>query len=486
MNSHYRTFGISRKNPGIYIAAVLMLLAICGRSVYYAAGGQLGRSIGGWVFLLVILPIIAAVIFTVELFVHGRDRLFKTGFAFLLGAVFYAARIIAVYREGASQINEAWKVVVYIVFYAAALIVWDLTVNAARIKSRIPAAVIFALPIVYCLCAFLIPEWANGTRGFSDSLEIISALLIPAALLVCSLCLESIESDTFRPRRGDRPDGRLIRSLDPMNGVAIYIMPTRNGAATYYKDSLECTKLEEYIRKKRNDGLEGFGVMHVLAASYVRMISQRPAINRFVSGQKVFSRGNEIDLAMAVKKDMTSDAPETIIKVCFSPEDTIDDVYRKYNEQILTAKNTPLDSGFDNLAWLINIVPGLLKKFLVWFLKCLDYFGFLPKFLLKLSPFHGTFFITSLGSLGIPPVYHHLYDFGNIPVFIAFGTRRTVTEVDSNGAPVRRKYMDYTVVTDERICDGFYYASAVKHLRRYLNNPEKLETPPEKVDMDVY
>ena len=44
----------------------------------------------------------------------------------------------------------------------------------------------------------------------------------------------------------------------------------------------------------------------------------------------------------------------------------------------------------------------------------LDYFGFLPRWLTKLSPFHGSVYITSMASLGIPPIFHHLYDFGNV------------------------------------------------------------------------
>ena len=189
---------------------------------------------------------------------------------------------------------------------------------------------------------------------------------------------------------------------------------------------------------------------------------------------------------MTVKKEMTAEAPETIIKVYFDPEDTADDVYRKYNEQIQEAKDTPLDSGFDNLAGLINAIPGVVKKFLIWFLKTLDYFGLLPRWLMKLSPFHGSVFVTALGSLGIPPVYHHLYDFGNIPAFIAFGARRSVTETGADGKPVKHKYVDFTIVTDERICDGFYYASAFKSFRRFLNNPEKLDEPPEEVMKDVF
>ena len=41
------------------------------------------------------------------------------------------------------------------------------------------------------------------------------------------------------------------------------------------------------------------------------------------------------------------------------------------------------------------------------------------------------------------------------------------------------------VVTDERICDGFYYAAAFKLLRRYIENPELLELPPEQVFEDI-
>lgn len=93
--------------------------------------------------------------------------------------------------------------------------------------------------------------------------------------------------------------------------------------------------------------------------------------------------------------------------------------------------------------------------------------------------------ITSMGSLGIPPIYHHLYNFGNIPVFIAFGAKYYKNELKLDGTVERNKYIDYTVVTDERICDGFYFASALKVLKDCLCNPDKLDTPPETVVEDI-
>lgn len=90
-----------------------------------------------------------------------------------------------------------------------------------------------------------------------------------------------------------------------------------------------------------------------------------------------------------------------------------------------------------------------------------------------------------MGSLGIPPVYHHLYDFGNVPLFLSFGAKRTTTETSADGSVASRRYIDYRIVLDERICDGFYYASALKLAKRYLRNPYLLSTPPATVVEDI-
>src|SRR5699024_9386313 len=109
----------------------------------------------------------------------------------------------------------------------------------------------------------------------------------------------------------------------------------------------------------------------------------------------------------------------------------------------------------------------------------------IPKFLLEISPFHGSVFFTSMGSLGIPAIVHHLYDFGNLPVFIAFGCKYRRNELAADGSVRKRKYVDMTFNLDERICDGFYYASSLKHLRHVLADPLRLDTPPEKVEQDI-
>lgn len=480
------TFGLAARCPFLWLASLLLAAGAALIVIYFACGGSAGACLGGWrIPLLVILPAAAAVIFIAEAFIHGRDRLYKTGFAVLLGTVYFIFRVICVYREENGYITKGLLLAGLIVWCVLCLVVWELTSNAMRIKSRWPAFIAFMLPVLLHVIYIERPLFAGGVNPAAYLWHLGSMLLLLGMAAAC-LGLKKFTAELYRPRRGDRPDGRLLRGLDPMNGVAIYIMPTRNGASTYYRNSFDCAKAEEYIRRKREEGLTSFGMMHLIAAAYIRVIASKPGINRFISGQRVFTRDNEVELSMVVKKDLTAEAPETVIKVVFDRGDSVEEVYRKYQAEVSAAKQTPLDSGFDNLAWLINAVPGILKKFLVWFLKFLDYFGFLPRFLMRLSPFHGSVFITSLGSLGIQPVYHHLYDFGNIPLFIAFGARHTENEVNDSGEHVRTKYMDYTMVSDERICDGYYYSSAIKAFHRYMLNPDKLDLPLESVTADEY
>ncbi|MDD3244046.1 MAG: hypothetical protein PHD32_10030 [Eubacteriales bacterium] len=284
-------------------------------------------------------------------------------------------------------------------------------------------------------------------------------------------------------RFGDRKDGRRLRTLHPVDTVSPYIMRTRADSQNYIMDKIDLAPVDAYIRAKRAAGLDRFGVLHVILASYVRAVSQKPGINRFISGQKIFARNN-IEIVMAVKQELRPGVPNTLIKTILEPTDTAEDVYRKFTAAFEKAY-AGSENNFDGTARIINYIPGLFKRWAVGFLNFLDYFGWLPRALTSVSPFHGSFFITSMASLGIPPIYHHLYNFGNVPVFIAFGAPRRENQLADDGSVLHKKYIDYTVVTDERICDGFYFASALRIMRRCFRHPEMMDVPPENVVCDI-
>lgn len=288
-----------------------------------------------------------------------------------------------------------------------------------------------------------------------------------------------------RRRLGDRADGRKLRTIPAMTKFMPYIMACRSDACNTFSDSLEISAADRYCRQKVREGLTGFSMLHVFLAAYVRIISQYPAVNRFVSGQKIYAR-NEIVFVMTIKKDMRLDSEDTCIKVKFEPTDTAEQVYEKFNAVVEANKADENEkSSFDMLNKALVKIPGLLCRWTVKLLSFMDYFGWLPRALTDLSPFHGSMIITSMGSLGIRPIYHHIYDFGNLPVFLSYGTKYFRLVPGSDGELVKKKFIDLKVVTDERICDGYYYASAFKAIKKIFEDPTVLDVPPEEVREDI-
>lgn len=288
-------------------------------------------------------------------------------------------------------------------------------------------------------------------------------------------------------KHGDRKDGRLIRTLSPIARVAVFIMPKRVGAQNLIRYTIDMEKVEEYIKKKRQEGLSGFGVLHVLLGAYCRTVSQRPAINRFVNGHRIYQRGH-VEVNMVVKPQMTAESEETTIKVKLAPNSTSDEIFNAFNKVVLENKDNGdgrEENGIDKTARILNYIPRPILRFVVLILRLLDYYGLLPSALLNVSIFHGSLVITSMGSLGIPPIFHHLYNFGNAPVFISYGAKYKKYVLDSEGNIQQKKFLDFTVSTDERICDGFYFASALKYFQSVIDNPMQLDNPPEKVVEDI-
>lgn len=285
-------------------------------------------------------------------------------------------------------------------------------------------------------------------------------------------------------RLGDRYDGRRIRSMDPMNIVIPYVMKTRSGASNMLYRRADIRNAERYIRRKRVEGLKGFGMLHFFMALYVRVASQWPGVNRFIAGQRLFAR-HDIEIIVTVKKELSVEGQETTIKVACLPSDTADDIYRRVSEALEEARLEGDSNNMDNMARALTRIPGLLFKIFVWLITKLDYFGRMPKAINRASPFHGSLFIADLGSIGLPPVHHHLYDFGNIPLFLVFGRKEKEVVPGKDGSVSESRFLDYSVTLDERICDGYYFSRVVRMMDDIFKDPDQLDTPPEKVVEDI-
>jgi len=275
----------------------------------------------------------------------------------------------------------------------------------------------------------------------------------------------------------DRRDGKVV-PLQPFSAFIPFIMGDRDEVTDFYNFKMNVGEAERLLAQLRSEGLSDIGLMHVFYAAYVRMLSQVPQLNRFIAGQRVYAR-NDIIMVMVVKKDMKIDSPETTVKIKFDPRDTIYDVHRKVNEAVDRGRNTETD--VEDITATLMKLPRFLVRLVVRCFFFLDYHDMLPKSILEASPFHGSMFFSNLGSLGIGTISHHLYNFGNVPVFVTMGEKKVQYEISREGKPIRKKYVELGCSVDEPICDGFTFAAAFRKLDYFLHHPFLLLQPPKEV-----
>jgi hypothetical protein len=281
---------------------------------------------------------------------------------------------------------------------------------------------------------------------------------------------------------GKRPDGRQIKTIDPIFKLIPHIMTQRCDSQIFYKERVFTDVLDEYIRAHR-DECPGLNYMSIVIAALVRLLAQRPHLNRFIMNGRIFAR-NEIVVSFVIKKMLRDDVTESNIKLTFNGTESLSQIHQKIVDAVNGCKNETEENLTDNLANFFMSFPNFIIKFLVGIIKYLDRVGLLPRFILDASPFHTSFYVTNIKSLKLNYLYHHIYDFGTTSLFFAIGNSDKTVVFDREGAH-HRKSITLGVTIDERICDGLYLANSLTLLKRMLRNPALLEEPLESIVEDI-
>lgn len=275
---------------------------------------------------------------------------------------------------------------------------------------------------------------------------------------------------------GHRSDGRKLRTVPPFFRVIPSVMLNRDDSQVFFKQDIPLSYLDEYIDKKSNEGIR-LSYMTIIYAALVRIIAERPYLNRFAMNGSLYAR-NKIYVSLAIKKNFSDEGQETTTKVEFNGTETIFEVKDKLDSIIDKNKDMSTVNNTDSLAKALSLIPNGLIRFTVKFLSFLDKHGIMPKEIIDASPFHTSVFLTNVGSLGIDSIYHHLYNFGTTSMFFAMGKKKK-SYIYEDDEIHEDKCITLAFVGDERICDGYYYATSFKLLSKYLRKPELLEIPGE-------
>lgn len=282
---------------------------------------------------------------------------------------------------------------------------------------------------------------------------------------------------------GRRSDGRRLDHIDPIIQFMPFVMTQRNDAMNQVTQYIDYEPLVAYVKKRSKEGKK-ISFMSLVIAAYVRAVAEYPSLNRFIMNKQVFAR-NEITVALTVLRNSKDKdvLDEATVKGYFEPDATVDEVEKQMSDLLRDAVDAEAENETaDFAAKLIRM--RFLVQLVVWAAKILDRYGIMPKFINHLSPFHCGMVITNMASIGMPSIYHHLYNFGNSSIFIAMGKAERQPVYTKDGVKFK-SVLPLGIVTDERICGGAAYAQGVDYFKRLLENPEQLEKRPERINWDI-
>lgn len=267
-----------------------------------------------------------------------------------------------------------------------------------------------------------------------------------------------------------RPDGTLCKDVAPVRRIMPFIMPTRNESAVYFEQWIDLTNTQVFIdRWNAAHPEKKITVFHVFLYSVVKGLDQRPRLNRFVMGSKIWQRDG-IYVSYAAKKKMEDGAPLAVLKRRFDPAQSfaemVDFVYGDVKEGRSDKK-----SHVDKELGVFMLIPAFLLRIGVALVKWADSWNLLPGSFIHPDPMYTSMFIANLGSVKLDSAYHHLYEWGNCPFFAALG--RTQDVVTPTGT---KKMCSIKYSFDERVEDGLYCAKGLDVVRQLLENPEPMHT----------
>lgn len=285
-------------------------------------------------------------------------------------------------------------------------------------------------------------------------------------------------SDSIKRKPGDRRDGRWVKDAPGLQTVMAHLMPNRTDCEVYLNDSIDATELMKYLEIKNAEHPEfKTTIFHCAIAGLARMVKERPLMNRFIQGRRIYER-NEISLSFVCKRRFTDHSDEALMVLVPKDTDTLYDISKKIVGDVReTRKSEHASGGVDSLLDGLAKLPRPILMLIVNVVRILDFWGINPKAITEGDPNYTTILCSNLGSIRCPSVYHHLNNYGTNSIMITIGTLHKEELLMPDGHKEIRDVVDIGATLDERIADGFYFARSLKLIKHIFAHPELLDLP---------
>lgn len=270
-----------------------------------------------------------------------------------------------------------------------------------------------------------------------------------------------------------RSDGTPIERLPALRRLMPFLVPRRNDAYVLFEQTIPTEPLLallERLNAGRPDA-DRVTLFHCVLRAIGMALTDFPRLNRFVAGGRLWERRG-IWLALTGKQRLDRDAPVFSIKLRFDPTESLADFAERMQRTLRQGRKG--EAASDREIGVLVRLPRLALRALVWLQPRLDRLGWLPARLIDDDPLYASAFVTNLGSVGLDAAYHHLFEYGTVPIFVTMGRVHRAPFVHDDGRVDSHEVFVLRYTYDERVEDGFYAARALEALAGYLADPAAL------------
>ena len=266
-----------------------------------------------------------------------------------------------------------------------------------------------------------------------------------------------------------RPDGVPLKRVHPYRAMMPYIMKGRNESMVYFDSYIRAEKLLDYLEEA--GPAFGANITHCVVAAGAIGLGENPTMNHFVSGRRLYQRKERV-LTFSVKRKKKDKAAKIgVVKMQMTEAETFRQLCDRINARI-DGQRSDQKTSLDKELSMFRLLTRTGLRVGVTLFKWLDYLGLLPGSFIEGDGMYTSAFIANLGSVNMGAGFHHLYEWGNCPLFLCVG-RIDDTPIVEDGQVVPAKLLHIRYSYDERIDDGLSSRFGIDSVKRCLEDPRR-------------
>lgn len=265
-----------------------------------------------------------------------------------------------------------------------------------------------------------------------------------------------------------RKDRDVTREVPGYRRILAHLTPDRDSASVFFTQTLDLSRTLPWMEEFRARTGKKLGLIHVFVAAAARMIHEHPRLNRYVAGWRIFQREG-VTVTLSVKKELRDGAKIVMLKIPYQEGEGPEEIHDRL-QAIVTegrSKDMPVEKEVKGFLMLPGFLLSILVKVLLW----LDRRHWLPGFFVDPDPMYTSLTVANLGSVGMDPAYHHLYEYGNCPFFAVIG-RIQERPVAVDGRVEVHPVVEIRYTFDERVEDGLACAQGLAGLKELVEDPD--------------